>query len=505
MALMSVLILTSCFDDLNVTPLNPNTVISENLYETEDDYLRGLAKLYAGFGMSGALGPDGDPDFVGFDEGFSTYMRGWWNAQEITTDEAVSRGDAQAGLPDFHFQSWTATNSYLGIIHARILYNIAVCNEFIRNAEDTGFETVDQYRAEARFLRAMYYWHAMDMFGTAPFVTETDLPGAFFPERATSLDLFNFIESELSAIDAELGAPGFQYGRVDQAAAWMVLAKVYLNAEVYIGESRYDEAIGALENIISSGAFSLAGEHRHNFVADNHTSPEIIFPIIFDGGTTQSWGGTTYLLAGAMGGGSITAEETIGVTAQWGILRTTSALVNLFESADVRSTFWSDGQTLEIEDIELFSNGYMSTKFKNRKLNGDIADSQHQTHPDTDFPMFRLGDVYLMYAEAVVRGGNGDMSTAIGYVNALRTRVGVGTVSSLDLDFLLDERARELFWEGHRRTDLIRFGQYSDGTKMWPWKGGVANGTAVGAFRDVFPVPSTQIAANPNLIQNEGY
>jgi hypothetical protein len=502
-SMMSMALLTSCFDDLNLTPINPNTVVGDKLYETEDDYLKGLAKVYAGFNLSGATGPHGDPDFVGFDEGFSTYFRGWWNAQEVTTDEAVSRGDAQAGLPDFHFQSWTATNSYLAIIHARILYNIAVCNEFIRNATDTGFTSVDQYRAEARFWRAFYYWHAMDMFGTSPFVTEEHIPGAFFPERATREELFAYVESELKAIDADLGAPGFQYGRVDKAAAWMLLAKIYLNAEVYIGESRHDAVITEISKITTDDSYVLAGEHRHNFVADNHTSPEIILPIMFDGNHTQSWGGATYLMAGAMGGGSITAIETIGLTAQWGITRTTSALVNLFEPSDVRATFWSNGQTMEIEDIELFSNGYMSTKFKNRKLNGALSDSNNGTHPDTDFPLFRLADAYLMYAEAVVRGGNGNMGTALGYVNALRSRAGASTLSSLSLPELLNERARELFWEGHRRTDLIRFGQFSDGNKVWPWKGGSKEGTTVNSCRDVFPVPATQIAANPNLEQVE--
>ena len=499
---MSAILLTSCFDDLNVTPINPNTVVSEKLYQKEEDYLKGLAKVYAGFNLSGATGPHGDPDFVGFDEGFSTYFRGWWNSQELTTDEAVSRGDAQAGLPDFHFQSWTATNSYLAIIHARILYNIAVCNEFIRNATDTGFPAVDQYRAEARFWRAFYYWHAMDMFGTSPFVTEEHTPGAFFPERATGEELFNYVESELKAIEAELGEPGFQYGRVDKAAAWMLLAKIYLNAEVYIGESRYNEVIAEIDKITAS-SYTLSSEHRHSFVADNHTSPEIILPIMFDGSNTQSWGGATYLMAGAMGGGSIPAVDLIGLNAQWGITRTTSALVNLFEPADVRATFWSDGQTLEIADIELFSNGYMSTKFRNRKLNGELSDSNQGTHPDTDFPLFRLADVYLMYAEAVVRGGNGNMGTALGYVNALRSRAGASTISALSLSELLNERARELFWEGHRRTDLIRFGQFSDGNKVWPWKGGVKDGTAVNSCRDVFPVPATQIAANPNLEQIE--
>jgi hypothetical protein len=497
---------TGCFDDLNVAPIDPNVVSSENVYTTADDYLKGLAKLYTSIGLSGLDGPDGNPDFQGFDEGFSTYTRSFWNVQEVSTDEAVSKGDAAAGLPDFHTQSWMATNQYLQILHSRILYLVAVCNEFIRLGGDSGFPEVDTYVAEARFIRALAYWHAMDLFGTSPFVTEEDLPGAFFPERASREDLFTYIESELIEIDALLGEPGFQYGRADKAAAWMVLSKIYLNAEVYIGVKKYDEAIAVLDKLVNS-KYSLSTEQRHNFLADNNTSPEIIFPIIQDGLTTQTWGGVTYLMAGAMGGGTITAHETIGITSQWGILRVTSALVNLFEESDARATFWSDGQTLEIEDVELFSNGYMSTKYKNRKLDGNVSDSDLSTHPDTDFPMFRLGDAYLMYAEAVLRGGSGSQEKALNMVNEIRTRAGASAISAgdLNLDFILDERARELFWEGHRRTDLIRFGQFTNGSKVWPWKGGVAEGTATEEYRDIYPVPATQLTANPNLIQNEGY
>ncbi|MBN2349586.1 MAG: RagB/SusD family nutrient uptake outer membrane protein [Bacteroidales bacterium] len=501
-----IIVFSGCFKDLDVAPIDPNVVSSDNVYKTVDDYLSGLAKLYTSIGLSGLVGPNGDPDFQGFDEGFSTYTRSFWNVQEVSTDEAVSRGDAAAGLPDFHAQSWTPTNSYLSILHSRIMYLVAVCNEYIRLASNSGFPEVDVFVAEARFIRALGYWHAMDLFGTSPFVTEADLPGAFFPPRATREELFTYIESELKAIEPILGEPRFLYGRADKAAAWMVLAKIYLNAEVYIGEDRYDDAITELVKLIGS-SYELSTEQRANFLADNNTSPEIIFPIIQDGLTTQTWGGTTYLMAGAMGGGSITAQETIGITAQWGILRVTSALVNLFEPTDVRATFWSEGQTLEITDVELFSNGYMSTKFKNRKLDGSVSNSNLATHPDTDFPMFRLGDAYLMYAEAVLRGGNGSMTTALGYVNDLRTRAGASTLTTeqLDLDFILDERARELFWEGHRRTDLIRFGQFTNGTKVWPWKGGVAEGRATESYRDLYPVPATQLTANPNLIQNDGY
>ena len=246
---------------------------------------------------------------------------------------------------------------------------------------------------------------------------------------------------------------------------------------------------------------------RHNFVADNYNSPEIIFPLIFDGASTQSWGGVTYLMAGAMGGGEIPAYDTIGITAQWGIIRVLPNLVNQFEPGDVRATFWSKGQSLEVDDIEIFADGYLSTKFRNRKLDGSPSDSDHATHPDTDFPMFRLGDAYLMYAEAVLRGGGGSLTDALSYVNDLRSRAGVSTIAQneLTLDFILDERSRELFWEGHRRTDLIRFGQFTSGTYVWPWKGNVADGKPTEAFRNRYPVPNTQLNANPNLIQNSGY
>ncbi|MGC8802186.1 MAG: RagB/SusD family nutrient uptake outer membrane protein [Bacteroidales bacterium] len=130
---------------------------------------------------------------------------------------------------------------------------------------------------------------------------------------------------------------------------------------------------------------------------------------------------------------------------------------------------------------------------------------------DTDFPMFRLADVYLMYTEATLRGAtNGNRAKALQYVNELRTRAYGGSIgnitdSQLTLDFILDERARELYWEGHRRTDLIRFGKFSGGNYIWPWKGKVKEGTATPAHLDLFPIPASDLNANPNLVQNPGY
>jgi hypothetical protein len=124
--------------------------------------------------------------------------------------------------------------------------------------------------------------------------------------------------------------------------------------------------------------------------------------------------------------------------------------------------------------------------------------------------MFRLADAYLMYAEAVVRGGTGgDMATAVGYINDLRNRaygstMGNITMADLDLPFLLDERSRELYWECHRRTDLIRFGKFTAGYN-WTWKGGTKEGNDVNEKYNIFPIPSSDLGANPNLQQNAGY
>lgn len=505
--LIVMLTLSACFNDLDVAPIDPRVVSSATVYETVDDYKQGLAKLYTSIALSGLQGPDGDADIEGIDEGFGTYTRALWNLQELSTDEAViSFNDPD--VRDLHNHTWTATDVNAAALHSRIMYLATVCNEFIRAARDSGFEEVDVFVAEARFLRALAYWHMIDLFGTAPFVTEDDLPGSFFPERASRADLFAYIEAELIAIDADLNEPRAAYGRADRGAAWMLLSKLYLNAEVYIGEDHYEEAVNTLDLLLAS-TYEIPADHQHNFVADNHTSPEMIFPITFEGGLTESWGGMTYLIHGAMGGSmSDQFYEIFGVVEGWGGLRTTSALVNKFDLVnDSRAYFWTDGQSLEINDVGVFTDGYGVIKFINRKLDGSPSDSDLNVHVDTDYPMFRLGDAYLMYAEAVVRGGGGARNTALGYINELRGRANIADITDAEmtLDFILDERARELFWEGHRRTDLIRFGQFTDGTYQWPWKGGVAGGVATDGYRDVFPVPASQVTANPNLVQNEGY
>jgi hypothetical protein len=202
-----------------------------------------------------------------------------------------------------------------------------------------------------------------------------------------------------------------------------------------------------------------------------------------------------------------------GVNSGWGGLRTTSAFVSLFTditgATDKRAMFYTNGQNAIIADLGSFTDGYAITKWSNKTSKG--ADGSNSTFVDTDFPLMRLAEMHLTYAEAVLRGGSGgSTTTALGYINALRERAygntsGNITAGELNLKFILDERGRELYWEGHRRTDLIRYGLFTGSTYVWPFKGGVAAGTAVADFRTIYPIPTSALVANPNLKQNGDY
>jgi hypothetical protein len=264
--------------------------------------------------------------------------------------------------------------------------------------------------------------------------------------------------------------------------------------------------------VINAG-YTLEPQYAHLFLTDNNKSNEIIFPITFDGLKTNTWGGMTYLVHAPVGGNM--NASAFGINGGWGGLRTTKNIVNLFSdisgNTDKRAMFHTSGQNLEIEDIFTFTDGYPITKYKNVNSTGQPGSDPTGNHPDTDFPMFRLADVYLMYAEAVLRGGTGgSVAQALQYVNDLRQRAYSGSSGNisqgqLTLDFIIDERARELKWEGHRRTDLIRFDRFTSAAYVWPWKGAVKEGRGVEAFRTLFPLPTTDLTANPNLKQNTGY
>lgn len=518
--LAGLLTFSSCLNDLNTVPLDKDETTSANVYNTKQDYKQVLAKIYAGLALTGQQGPAGAGDLGGIDEGFSSYLRNYWKAQELTTDEAVC-GWGDDGLKDFHNHVWTSANPFVRGMYYRIYYQITLVNEFIREASDEklsdrGISDADKtviksYKAEARFMRALSYWHALDLFGKVPFVTEDDAIGAFLPEQISRADLFSYLETELKDIETKLPEPkANQYGRVDKAAAWMLLSKLYLNADVYINSPKYTECLTYCNKIIDAG-YVLNSEYDDLFLADNHTATGVIFAVVFDGLYSKTWGGTTYLVHAAVGG-DMTAGD-YGIDGGWGGNRVTSAFVNKFADptgdTDKRAMFFTEGQSLEVSDVADFKSGYAVEKWKNITSTGEQGSDA--TFVDTDFPLFRLADVYLMYAEAVVRGGaGGDIGTAVGYVNALRERAygdNSGNITSTDLteEFILDERARELYWEGQRRTDLIRFGKLTGSDYVWSWKGGVAEGASTDEKYNIFPIPASDITANPNLTQNSGY
>jgi len=515
------LMMTSCLKDLNVTPLDTKITTSATVYSTPLAYKEGLAKLYATLSISGQQGPAGQADILGIDEGFGNYLRQYWNCQELTTDEAVMCWN-DASIKNFHWQTWAASDVFIGAIYSRIMYTVSLCNEYIRATAGKTDPDIIKYNAEARFLRALAYYHAIDMFGNPSFVTEADLPGSFFPKQTTRATLFTYVESELKALETLLGTPKFEYGRADQGADWTLLAKLYLNAKVYTGTDRSTDCITYCKKVIASN-YSLSPKYLNNFLADNNTSPEMIFAIESDGLHTQTYGGMTYLVEAAIGG-TMPPTSMFGMGSGWAGIRTTSAFVTTFTrnsdvpttdaikagtSKDSRALFWTDGQSLAINDIGQFTDGWAITKFRNVTSTG-VAGS-NPGFVDTDYPLFRLADVYLMYAESVLRGGTGgDATTSLGYVNAIRTRAYGGTTGNitsaqLNLAFIIDERGRELYWEGYRRTDLIRFGEFTTATYLWPWKGNVAIGAATQDFRNIFPIPTAELGANPNLVQNTGY
>lgn len=515
---VALLSLGSCVKDLDREPLTD--VTSASVFSDFANYPEALAKLYGGLAVGGQSAADGNPDVAGIDGGFSNYMRQIYTMNVLTTDEAVIAWN-DGSLQTMHKMTWDSSSEFIGAMYYRIFTEIAFTNEFLRNTTDeklasnniTGdnLAKAKVMRAEARFIRAQAYYNALDLFGNVPFITEDNLPGSTTqPPMIKRADLFKYIESELIACSADMSAPRTaEYGHADEAAAWSLLARLYLNAKVYTGTERNTDCITYCKKIIGAG-YSLKSNYADLFKADNNlNNNEQIWSINYDGVHTQTYGGSTYMVHASIGGNMPASQ--FGVNGGWGGLRTTSAFVDKFPAsgADKRGNFYVDGQSKEIKDLGTFTDGYAFIKYKNVTSTGTPGSDTSGNFVDADIPVYRLADIYLMYAEATLRGGaGGDMNTAIAYVNALRERAygnTSGNVTAINLPLILDERARELSWEFTRRTDLIRYNQFTTAAYLWPWKGGVLEGKAVEDYRNLMPIPAKDIIANPNLVQNPGY
>ncbi|WP_316801808.1 RagB/SusD family nutrient uptake outer membrane protein [Pedobacter nototheniae] len=515
-----LLSLNSCKkEDLNLKPTND--VTADNVYATPAGYKNSLVKLYATYALTSPQGADGS-DVGGLNSGFADFLRLFWMSQELVTDEAICAwGDV--GIPELNTSLPSNDNQFLRGLYSRSLLQITFCNEFLRESTPdklasrniTGADAanVTKYRAEARFLRAFQYWVLLDAFGNPPFVTEDDNIGKVAPKQIQRAALFAYVESELKAIEGDLAdARTNEYGRADKAADWALLARLYLNAQVYTGTAKNTEAITYSSKVIAAN-YKLKSNYMNLFRADNNIgNTENILTINYDGVNGTNNGGTTYLINAAINADMLPA--TYGVpNGGWGGNRTRANLPALFPDAtgtlDKRGTFFGTKNT--IDDVGTFTDGLRVTKFKNITSTDVTPQSLNGIYSSLDFALFRLAEQYLIYGEAVARGGSGGTAAqALTYVNELRQRAygntsGNVNAAALTTDFYLDERGRELYWEGHRRTDLIRFGKYAGATYLWQYKGGVKAGASIPAYRTLYAIPTADLIANPNLVQNTGY
>lgn len=523
--------LTSCEDDLNVTPIDPNLVFGDEVYSSLDGYKQVLAKIYGSYHVSGQFGDDNESDLSTIsDGGMSAYLRNYWNFQELPTGEAMNAWN-DGGLVSLQNGVWSADNQYVAGMFYRLYYMISLTNEFLRESAggaivEANPEEFKVMRAEARLVRAIAYYHGIDLYGKMAIIDENSTEA--YPTPATKVDLFTWIvdqlENEIAPDLPEAGSA--EYGRMDAGTAYMVLAKMYINAVNFAGvenpvsgKNSYDEVVKYTEMV--NAAYTLEPNYLKLFSTDNDQAEGIIFGLAINASNNKGFSASQYVMSAGTNGA---LGDHVGVpSAAWGGNHATRSVYDKFQmrpAGDMRGTTQNISETLdhtttmvinaglEMDNPLDFTQGVNITKFKNKSSAG--VNGSDPYFVDTDYPMFRLADSYLMYAEAVLRGGNGTMEKAVGYVNDVIERA-YGNADNniisaeLTLDFLLEERGREFYWEGYRRQDLIRFGKFTTAEYLWPWKGGVMDGRAIAAHRVVYPIPSSELASNPNAVQNDNY
>lgn len=541
-SVLGAFLLTSCVKDLNVTPKDENKIMT-----FDQDAI--FTKCYATLALTGQQGPAGSGDVDDIDEGTSAFVRMIWELQEFPTDECWV-GWNDPGLPEIRTIKWNSLNQLVQGLYYRFYLNITLCNHFLENATADG-DGANQI-AEVRFLRAFNYYYLLDMFGSVPF---SDKVNAQKKPQYTRVELYNWLEAELKELEAILPATRVNDFRVDQYAAKMLLARMYLNAEVYTGTAHYDLAAQyakevmdgphKLHTVSTGGVYS---PYQEMFMGDNYRvmggpSGEGLLIIYQDGINAQCWGGSTFLVAGCR---DKTVYVNPATSEGWAGFRCTPEFVDkfidvsltgttLYNEFDMPGILGDDrailcsklntGKPVVKADTTLladslvtrgnmgeFYDGWSMLKWTGRyianPLGEDITVIPHGTQfPDTDIPFMRVGEAYMTYAEAQFRLGN--TTEAANAIQALRDRANNTTPFTLSLDFLLDEWCREFYAEGRRRIDLVRFGKFAGPTADYHWEGRGGNTSEQGLVTldkkfNVYPIPESDIVAG-GLTQTEGY
>lgn len=535
--LTATALFAACVNDLDTLPLNKTEPVSEYVYgANETAYKEGLGRLYFQFVTNDLT------DLQQMDGGASEVIRAFWSVQETSTDEAKCSWENDAWVRALNTNTWSEVqNDAVYAVYVRTLQGIALVNEYLRQTTPEKLQSrgvsaelarkIDGFRDEARFIRAYLYWMAIDCFGSVPFTTEeSPFGGAYFPQQASRTDIFDWCVGELRYLmseDSDLLPARSNYPRADKGSAAGLLARMYLNSEVYTGVERWEEAKEVCESIFAMG-YALCPDYAALFRGDNgenmQARGEMLWAVDYSDSKTQSYGGTSYILSATLASTDITeASRPNGQRNGWAGLRVPYEFVSTYfnvsgqdyqtgayEVTDKRGeVFYIKGRSESMDGtLYNFMNGWSCLKFNNipfgQTNESFLPQSALKTFSDVDFPMIRLGEIYLIYAEACMN--TGAEALALPKLRELSSRAGVEPPQQITRDFLVAERARELMWEAHRRTDLIRYGLYHTDAYLWPYKGGDSfKGQAFPEYKCLFSIPPTELATNDRLVQNPGY
>lgn len=533
---------TACVQDLNTRPIDPNSTTGFN-----QDAI--FSKIYATLGTTGQTGPSGSGDLDDIDEGWSGLFRISWILNCFPTDEGWWVW-ADPGVDQARIMAWDGQNTLVKCIYFRCMIDAKYCNHFLAYADSTTQKGMEE-RAEVRFIRALHYWYLLDLFKFAPFMEKESTDPTNYPKFLTRPELYSWLETELLDLTTALPATRINKYRVDQTAAWLLLARLYLNAEVYTGTPQWEKARDAATKAINS-QYKLYGlddyeakkitnkdgivytPYQQLFMGDNDRpgpSDEAVLLVYQDGQYCRSYSGVQNVIAATRDGGMIPW----GIDANWKCYRSSPELVNkFFKSLEYAETIKADEYHMPelAKDDRAILCSYVEGNSNKWKLVGGMknegaafydcwgcpkftavySSSDSLTHalnsdaswPDTDIPMMRIAEAYLTRAEAEARLSNWGGTAGLEDVNKVRRRANAKELTSLDEVTMCDEWCREFWCEGRRRVDLIRFNRFAgpqanDNNYHWEGRGGAGSFKSMEEKWNWFPVPSDDKKTNPNF------
>ncbi|MGM9810338.1 MAG: RagB/SusD family nutrient uptake outer membrane protein [Paludibacteraceae bacterium] len=536
--------LSACVQDLNTEPIDKNSATAFN-----QDAV--FSKCYATLATTGQKGPDGDCDIDDLDEGTSSFYRMMWELNEFGTDEGWWIWN-DVGLADIRVMNWNGDNALVKGLYYRLNIDIKICNHFLFNTEGATDEKTLQQRAEVRFIRAFNYWYLLDMFKVAPFSTTESSELPEFVERPA---LYEWLVTELKELTEILPEERLSVYRIDKYAAWMLLARTYINAEVYTGKPAWEEAKNAADKAMS-GPYALHkttitsaegikySAYQQLFMGDNHKNgaqSEIMLLAYQDGVYCQSWGGSRFLVNMVRDAGMVPA----GSADTWKCFRSSPEFIYKFVDEETAPTIKADeyqmpallGDDRAIMCSYVDANSTDSLAEKSWKLMGtqtaefydcwavlkftgvpSTADRPSKAvttdpnWPDTDLPWLRVAEAYMIKAEALFRLGDKNGALAI-INNDIRSRANAAPLTDLDEATLCDEYCREFYCEGHRRSDLVRFNRFAGpkaDNNRYNWEGRAGKNSGENNFASTdekwnwYPIPNDDKASNKNYATTQG-